>query len=234
MRAYRNRSSAFRPPRRSAGFALVEVLVGMVLTAIFVMGLSGLWALAASQTRELTLQQKVVFALNAEMERLTALFSVTSFGAPTSSGGGGGGGLLGGLVCGLFGCSSPPPPQGIYATSGGTFMPSGYFVTTNAATFASTDFHVWYVANYLGADRNFIWIDRDRRLMASMSWELSGLGTGSNCWNFSGNSGSSGGESCKKLVLTLEYPFRLSPSNTVEQLSPLRTLSLSTIVGRRR
>lgn len=206
----------------------------MVLTAIFVMGLSGLWALAASQTRELTLRQKAVYALNGEMERLNALYSMTNFGAPVSSGGGGGG-LLGGLLC-LLGCTSSSPPSGIYPTSVASFMPSSSdnFVTTSASTFASSDFLVWYVTNYQGSDRNFVWLDRDRRLMASMSWTANDLTVGSNCWSFGGNSGSSSGNPCKQLTLTFEYPFRLDTSGSIQQLPNLKSLSLSTIVGRRR
>ena len=64
---------------KQVGFTLIEVLIGTVLIAILVLGLSGLWTTVNNQFLFLTLKQKAIFVLNGEMERLAALYRLTDF-----------------------------------------------------------------------------------------------------------------------------------------------------------
>lgn len=204
----------------------------MVLTAIFVMGISGLWAMTASQTRQLVLDQKAVFVLNAETERLTALYDLTPFADPASCG------LVSGLLSGLLGgsCSSSLASYGVYVGDMSNFATSN-FVTSTAATFAGNDFLV-YAVTYNGNNSNFVWIDRGRRLMGMLSWADSNIPQTANgsswqgkCWAWAGGSGSA---LCKTLTVTLQYPYRLNASNAIEAIPNPKTLTLMTVVGRRR
>ncbi|MDP7054754.1 MAG: hypothetical protein QGI61_11365, partial [Alphaproteobacteria bacterium] len=61
------------------GMTLIEVLVGIVMTAILVLGLTGVWTTVGSEFLFLTVKQKTIFVLNGEMERLTSLFRYTDF-----------------------------------------------------------------------------------------------------------------------------------------------------------
>ncbi len=57
------------------GFTLIEVMVGMVLASILVMGLTSLWGVVGNQFSDLNLRQRAVFALNGEMERLSSIYA---------------------------------------------------------------------------------------------------------------------------------------------------------------
>lgn len=216
-----------------AGFALVEVMVGMVLSAIFVAGLTGLWTLASAQTRELTLQQKTVFVLGGEMERLSALYNRTNFekatepGLLTS-------GICGGLLDPLFGKPSCTYPSSVSAYMGGS---ADNFVTNNATTFRGSDFLVYYVGSFESDIRNFVWIERSRGLMAMLYWASADISPGAKC-ALSGTcrcadyGNGPGNDPCKIITLVLQYPFRLETSGTITRLPNTKSLSLITIVGR--
>lgn len=231
-----------RPPRltRQSGITLMEVMIGIVLVGILVLGMNGLWEAAARQLDEASLRQRAVFRLNGEMERLSALYI---FGS---------------------GPSVAPVPVTDYATSAipariGSYIGASIstnrliyastnttpLVTTSTATFAqtvNTDGQnaeaVYSGIYYLDAgsvgtpddNRNLVWLDREHEVLAQLSWELSALpDTGA-----SGNRKCSGG-ACQLLTLYLDYPFRYS-TDTLDprgDMGPVETITLQTIVGQR-
>ncbi|KAA0571164.1 prepilin-type N-terminal cleavage/methylation domain-containing protein [Azospirillum sp. Sh1] len=229
------------PPRltRQSGITLMEVMVGIVLVGILVLGMNGLWEAAARQLDEASLRQRAVFRLNGEMERLSALYIFAA--GPSNP-----------VEVQDYATSAIPARVGSYigtSVSGkrliyadNTTTPA---VTTSPTTFAQTVNTDGQNANtvysqiyYLDAgsvgtstdDRNLVWLDRDHAVLAQLSWELSAFpDTGA-----SGNRKCSGG-ACQLLTLYLDYPFRYS-TDTVDprgDMGPVETITLQTIVGQR-
>lgn len=62
----------------SHGFTLIEVMVGFLLAALLFVGMNQFWVVVAGQIDELTLRQKAIFRINAEMERLMEIFRLAS------------------------------------------------------------------------------------------------------------------------------------------------------------
>ena len=196
-----------------AGFALIDAMVGMVLTAIFVMGLSGLWALVADETQEQVLQQKAIYALNGELERLSAMYSVTNFGRSSLTG-----------ILGLSWNSA----KGFYPPSVIDFVPSSSddFITQDMNVFLGSDFLVMY-----DNEKNYVWLNRSQKVMARMSWTETGIAL-SDCRNFGSDSI---GQPCRRVRLNLEYPYIIGSDGKIKKgPNKVKNFPLSTIVGRRR
>lgn len=221
---------------RQRGFTLIEVMVASVILSVFVLGLSGLWQASSRRVEDLTVRQKAVFVLNAEMERLTALYGYTSFGdggATTSTG---------------YNDNSVLPASRLVYPDGGTLLsiilggPGQNFVTTSFNTFRTgPEFRVFVVdSGLLGtSDRAYVWIDRERNVAGRLSWVTSEISVNSceggdncSCHDFDGTDSWLFKRNCRTLELFLEYPYR--PTSTGAFVTPanVRTMSLRTIVGR--
>ena len=230
------------------GFTLVEVMVAGTVLSIVAVGLVNAWTVMDRISFDTLLRQKAVFVLNAEMERLTVLFADTSFGEgavsrPETTGYPEMPNLSGGST------------RRVYATTSASVD----FEVTTATAFAASDDSVWVVGSGAAA-RNYVWLDRGRNLAARIGWTECGISAtaAATCWDgkpaartsspvsgsssaysclaFSGGSkdGSSGGDRCLLIQLALEYPFRVQGATvTPFNANSNRTLTLSTIVGRR-
>ena len=228
---------------RQRGFTLIEAMTAGVVLSILAMGLVGLWSTAGGAVNDVVIREKAIWALNGQMERLTALYQFTNFGdggGTTSSGYGYpaayastrlvyGDDLLdvvGGLLGGLLGLDADDV----------AFLES-------PADFE--DAEGYPVAVFALPARNYVWVDRDRDIVGRLSWQQSnvvvntcgaenepgGGGSACLCRDFDG----SGGARCREIMLTLEYPLRWNRASNqaVAMPQPTEILSLRTIVGRR-
>jgi hypothetical protein len=214
------------PRRRRAGSAakergavLIEILAASAILSVLAVGLVNFWAIYDRLGFDLVLRQKAVLVLNGEMERLNYLYTTTGFGA--------------GVKPSTTGYAPLPNIAGsgtrlTYATT----STSVDFVVASASSFALAESLVWLDGAGTAA-RNYVWLDRDRQLVAQASWMEAPLGAGCSgscaCYAFSG-SGTQG--VCLVVTLVLDYPYRLQGA-TVTPLGPLKSLTLSTIAGRR-
>lgn len=210
------------------GFSLMEVMAAAMILSIFIAGIGAVWVTGDRRVDALMLRQKAVFVANMEMERLTTLYDTTSFGvlAPVST--------TGYTEVSAFPATrlTYPAPVTPYSGAGGTD-----FTVTTASAFTSGDsFQVYVASNILTSlNRNYLWLDKNQGVMARVSWTASNItpnpctGTdGCGCLSYSGLLGGS----CQKIVLYLEYPFRLV-AGVPTAGSSLQTVTLATIVGRR-
>lgn len=228
MRSSRNRAN-------EGGFTFVEVLAATGVLSVLVLCTVNLGDVYGRMTGDLLQRQKAVFVIDAEMERLSALYATTSFGAlslPQSTG--------------------YPALSSIANSTSRTSYSTGNaltpFVTTSASTFSTADTYVW--ATGAGSTTNdYVWLDRDHNAMARISWTTcpiaattisaclggkAGGGAGPagafNCYPASGSTGSG---TCQFLILVLDYPYWLQ-GGVATASAKLSTMTLSTIVGRRR
>lgn len=226
--------------RRQRGLTLIELLVTLVLLSVLVLGLAGLWSNVSGLFLTLTLRQKAVFVLNGEMERLSALYRFTGFGAdaPDSDN-----------------SASPPDqqyegpvPRKIYPVTSAGVPVVNSIVTQNAGTFTcgANDCAalVFHDGNGAGAndDRIYVWLDQARRITARLSWsveDLVGVSGASNCSNGvpAQDGGPPGGIApCQELTVYLEFPFRFIDDTTPDaptDFGRVNQMTLKTIVGRR-
>ena len=247
---------------RQSGFTLIEVLIGLALTAILVLGMSGLWTTVNDQFLYLTLKQKAVFVLNGEMERLSSLHRYTNFASSN--------GRFQEVVYendNLGDDLSDPANLGVtdFVKNRFIFISSPVNISRmvvsqqegTASLFdcpinetdqpATTQFNSECAGRILvdenGAgtddDRNYVWIDQERRITARLSWRLRSIKTfissvypnvDKPCWD------NAGGTDCKELTLYLHFPFRYSSPQEPDRdagFGRRETLVLKTFVGRR-
>ena len=252
-------SHAHNHPRQF-GFTLIEVLIGTVLIAILVLGLSGLWTTVNNQFLFLTLKQKAIFVLNGEMERLTALYRITNFAANGSA-------FhevtYNNSVDGDdFADASKNPleavnkrlvfgsrPQnaaslGNIITVEGTQFDCPINTNLNTAQFnADCAGHILVDenTNVTNDNRNYVWIDQHRRITGRLSWRIRDIKASLDafypnvdgpCWDFFDSNGSN----CKELTLYLHFPYRYSTAqepDTDAGFGRRETLLLKTFVARR-
>jgi hypothetical protein len=211
----------------------MEVMVASTILSVLVLGMSSFWFSAAQRTSDLVLRQKAMFVLNAEIERLSALYIWTGFGADAVSGPQ--------TSTGYVGLAGIPATRLIYAADIGPLMPStaDNFITSTAATFLTgSEFLVWLEANPTPAlNRAYVWIDRARNITGRLSWSTSDIIVNScidsgNCWCLKFTNATSAGGRCRTLNVYVEYPYRFDASGTIIAPAKLETISLRTIVGR--
>jgi len=224
-------------PEQNRGFTLIEVMAAGVILSVLVLGLTQVWAAVGERSIDTTIRQKAVFVLNGEMERLTALYNLTGFGA--------------GVATDTNGYGAPAgyaDDRAIYRMDTNGFMPTGAdaFVTDSVATFDSTvESRVLFDDNTPDStDRNYVWIDRQRGVMGRIGWsetDLPGAGNGNGNGNGNGGTGSglcfdyaggTAGDNCREITLFLDYPFRLIGGVPTATGDVTRILPLKTIVGR--
>lgn len=230
MRSRRNLAGRTRKGQR--GYMLMEVMIGSVILSILVLGMSGFWYTAVGHATELVLRQKAIFVANAEMERISSLYVYTNF-----------------ANCGFFCSSGPvstngydglstiPATRYVYPSDVSDYTNSGDFVTTNAATFQGSEFQVFLDSNFFSTNnRTYVWIDKSRNIVGRISWVTSAITAGSCSYNDCSCEGfdNTGGTSCLKLDVYLEYPYKFSSTGTITApaATALKTISLRTIVGR--
>jgi prepilin-type N-terminal cleavage/methylation domain-containing protein len=226
MRSRRNRITARR--QRQRGFSLVEVMFASMILSIFILGVGGFWYSASSRAADLVLKQKAIFVLNAEMERISALYVYTGFAAD----------LLNGPVStsGYDGIVAIPTTRLVYPDAIGAYASSDY-VTTSAVTFASSDFNVLLQSNLFSSlNRTYVWIDKGRNAVGRLSWVTTNISIGS-CIQLLDCACQPADNlllenHCKRLDVFLEYPYRIDAAGTITPPATLQTLSLKTIVGR--
>ena len=244
---------------RQLGFTLIEVLIGTVLIAILVLGLSGLWTTVNNQFLFLTIKQKAIFVLNGEMERLSALYRFTNFAnnnfafhQVTYNNATDGDD---------FAEASNPTQaavsQRLVYSSNSNQQPDNFdkmAVTTdslfdcpinNEDNPATTQFNADCAGRVLvdenspstSDDRNYVWIDQQRRITARLSWRIRDISLNNNfpnadqlCWD------NGVGSKCQELTLYLHFPYRylkaVEPDGDAG-FGRRETLVLKTFVGRR-
>jgi prepilin-type N-terminal cleavage/methylation domain-containing protein len=219
------RSSTDRGPQ--AGFTLIEVMTASVILAIFILGLGTSWVVADRRVDKLVNRQKAIFIANGEMERVTALYNLTTFG------------LAGAVTTTSYdGPAYLPSTRLIYPSALSTYVGSGNdYTTTSSTTFQSgSEFQVWINApGTISANRSYVWISRSENVMARLSWVVTNISPaqcvvgsdGCGCLNYLGFLGGN----CQRLDLFLEYPYRLTGGAPVAS-GTLQTVILSSIVGR--
>ena len=221
-----------RARHRQRGFSLIEVMFASMILSVIILGVGGFWYAANSRVADLVLKQKAIFVLNAEVERLTALYAFTGF--PVDA-------LNGPVITTPYdGLPALPVTRLVYPSDLTSFMGAGNnFVTTSANTFATgSEFLVWINSNILPAlNRSYVWIDKNRNLVGRLSWVDTPINIGSciqlldcSCQKFD-NSSLNGGR-CRRLDVYLEYPYRFAISGTVTAPAQLETISIKTIAGR--
>ncbi len=213
--------------RGQRGFTLMEVMTAALILSALVVSIGGGWVVADRETSNLIIRQKAIFVADAEMERLTTLYGTTAFAAlgPVST-------------TGYTETAAFPSTRLIYPTSLSPLYLTGTqdYTTTSANSFnTGSVFQVWISGNLLASlNRAYVWVDQDHNVMGRISWTTSNISanpcTGLDTCSCLDPTGLLAGN-CQKLVLYLEYPYRLVSGNAVAA-STLQTLTLSTIVGR--
>ena len=209
------------------GFTLMEVMTATLILSALVVSIASGWVVADRETANLITRQKAIFVADAEMERLTTLYGTTAFGAagPVST-------------TGYTETPAFPSTRLIYPTTlSPLYLTSTQdYTTTSSSTFSSGSvFQVWINSNFQSSlNRAYVWVDQDHNVMGRISWTTSNISaspcTGLDTCACLDPTGLLAG-SCQKLVLYLEYPYRLVSGNPVAAAT-LQTLTLSTIVGR--
>jgi prepilin-type N-terminal cleavage/methylation domain-containing protein len=217
--------------QRQRGFSLLEVMFASMILSVFILGLGGFWYTASTRVSDVVLKQKAIFVLNAEIERLTALYVYTNFASDFFNG------PL--ATVGYDGLSTIPTTRLIYPGNLGAYASSNY-ITTSAATFSTgSEFLVWQTTSFLPwLDRTYVWIDKSRNIVGRLSWVAANINVSSpcigntdcSCQRFD-NVSTTGGR-CQTLDVYLEYPYRFVSTGSVTAPAQLQTISLKTIVGR--
>jgi prepilin-type N-terminal cleavage/methylation domain-containing protein len=229
-----------RERHHQKGLTLIEILVTLVLLSILVFGLTGLWSNVSGHFLSLTLRQKAIFVLSGEMDRLSALYRFTNFGADAAD----------------SDYSTSPPAQQyggptsrkIYPLTSTNAPVVDTIVTQVAATFdcGTNDCaaRIFHDANGAGSgdDRVYVWIDQARKITGRLSWvqePLVSVSDSADCSDgvSTGDGTTLGGTApCQDFTVYLEYPFRFMNGTTPDAptgFDKIHQLSLKTIVGRR-
>ena len=248
---------------RQFGFTLIEVLVGIALTALLVLGMTGLWTTVNDQFLYLTVKQKAIFVLNGEMERLSTLYRFTNF-ANNISGFAFQQVIYNNAIDGDdFADANNPtqtavPQRLIYSNNPSSSLKStnlDNMVVRSDSLFdcpinkkddpATTQFNADCAGRVLldenssstTDDRNYVWIDQQRRITARLSRRIRNISLNNNfpnadqlCWD------NAGGSKCQELTLYLHFPYRYSKTEGPDQdagFGRRETLVLKTFVGQR-
>ena len=190
------------------GVTLIEVMVGIVLTSILILGLSGLWSMVHKQFRNLTIKQKAVFVLSGEMERLATFYTWNDMddSNPIT--------ITSDLDADRLMYNKLNVPHNIISTSSDFENGEVYFFDSNDIPGAE--------------DRNVVWIDREDNITGILSWSLESIGVAGT------NDCFASGTLCQELTLYLRYPYRSSNASPINStLGIVREMSLKTIVRRR-
>jgi prepilin-type N-terminal cleavage/methylation domain-containing protein len=214
---------------RQRGFSLIEVMTASIILSIFILGVGAFWLTADRRANDLVLRQKAIFIANGEMERLTALYGNTSFGAAGPA-----------ATTGYDGVATFPATRLTYPTSVSLYTGGADdYVTTSTNTFSTgpgTPFRIWVNSQLVPTlNRAYVWLDQGQNVMGRLSWTTTNItpascvvgSDGCGCLNYLGLLSGP----CQKLEMYLEYPYRLVSGAPVAG-THIRSVTLSTIVGR--
>ncbi len=230
-----------------SGMTMVEVMVGFVLVGILMVGMNAVWVAVARRVDDAVLRQQAVIRLNSEMERLSIAYitggdagvkSQTVTDYPTAAP------MTAGYEVGSYIGDSPAGGgRQIYQATGVNFVTTDPYPTNNGFDTTVTDSpqnvetvysRIYFFNNNTSTitidDRNFVWLDKDRRVVGQLSWELLPVRDSSDnrpCYP----SGAS--TPCRLLTVYLDYPFRFTAENPRGAMGPVETITLQTIVGQR-
>ncbi|MBF0285657.1 MAG: prepilin-type N-terminal cleavage/methylation domain-containing protein [Magnetococcales bacterium] len=206
--------------RAPQGFTLLEVMIGMVLSAILVLGVSGLWAAVGDQFFRVTLRQKAVLNLHGQTERIAAMYrhgaALTNFNSASTG----------------YTYPSGAPANRNVLLSGGDYSS----LVKATLTVFEDDLGGIYASNSTAtansAGRNVVWLDKERRITARLSWTAENV---TNATNTTGNCLiANTGAKCQLIAVYLDYPYRFT-SGGADPLVPMwdqaETVSVQTIVG---
>lgn len=222
--------------RGEQGFTMVEVMTAGAILSVVAVSLMQCWAVFDRMSFDLLLRQKAVFVLNGEMERLWSVYTSTSFGA------------------GDYTRNDYPAVPGLPSSNIRISYPSISLIT-DAFTTASTSNFVSQATSgpqvFLGTGSpplNWVWLDVSRNLVARLSWRTCTfkLPDLQSCWGYASGSGGGKGTStpscfsysgagngvCEMITAILEFPYNFS-GGSPQAVGTTRTLTLSTVVGRR-
>lgn len=254
---------------RSVGFTLIEVLVALGVLAVIVLGTSALATVVQDEFFKYTLRQKAVYTLHGTMQRLVAEYQSNNDGW-----------VAAGATADFYATNLPghaelgvgqiPQARLIPSTTGENLgngaalvpavIPERGFSTTDPDEFGL--FPWLFLVMDLGApgqtveDRALVWLDRERRLVASVSFtldnpDLTGAGGTANpnppdmpssTLDPQGCGPAAPGPElnrCGMLVVYVEFPFVMLDDNgdgTEDNITPLfagytETYTVATIVG---
>jgi len=200
------------------------------ILSIFILGIGGFWYQASTRSYELVLKEKAIFALSAELERITALYVYTGFAADLVNGPVTTTGYTDGL-------GSLPTTRLIYPASISSYATNEYVLGTYFG-FAASEFDVFVKTNILPAlNRDYVWVDKGRNIVGRLSWTATDINVSScvqaadcSCQRF--DDLTLVGGHCQLLDVYLEYPYRIDASGNITAPTTLQTMSLRTIVGR--
>lgn len=241
------------PKAGQAGFTLIEALTAGLALSILAIGLSGLWASAGASVTGLVVREKAIWALNAQMERLAALYQFTDFratgGTETSNGYGYPAAYADDRLIFSDAANLSMVPPGTPDAEKTAAAEANAIIETPAAFAGEPGMPVAYFDSISAAERrNYIWVDRDRGLVGRLSWDEQDIvvnrcdadnqpESGASpclCLAYDGDP-AAGGAPCREIILTLEFPFRwdAAANDVVDFSDDKEILSLRTIVGRR-
>lgn len=201
---------------RAGGFTIIELMVGMVLISIMVLGMNNLWFVVDDYFFRLQLRQKAVFSLTGELERLAAFGRFSSLMS----------------LAATHGDNQATIGRWIYRADPPT-VSVGFVITENALPpITSNTFNedqVLFVnapGNNQPEDENIIWLDRDNLITAKFEWEVLSQEQVGDCF----------GAGCYRIEARLSYPYRLVDNTSPAQTSmgAISTIAIRTNLGRRR
>jgi prepilin-type N-terminal cleavage/methylation domain-containing protein len=211
--------------RKSSGFTMIEVMIGMVLTGILSIGMIGLWAMVGDQFFRNTLRQKAVFVLRGYTDKLSAAYRFNTLAGTTTT-------SLNSLNLGLV--LGPILTDNVTkgVKKGGTLdrnngPTSGAFNEGDILYMNSTIHPVTTPDT-----TNFVWLDYDNDVTARLTWSFTTIG-GQNpiCYDVS--------NTCNMLEVTLEYPYRFQSGSNPANASVMwgsngtESIAIRIIVGQR-
>src|SRR3954471_425858 len=127
------------------------------ILSVFILGIGGFWYSANGRVADLVLKQKAIFVLNAEIERLSALYVFTGFATDAN----------GPVATSGYSSGVISTTRSVYPADVSSFTGAGNnYVTTSAATFSTgSEFLVWLETNSSTVEyRNYVWIDKSRNI----------------------------------------------------------------------
>ncbi|HAT49644.1 MAG: prepilin-type N-terminal cleavage/methylation domain-containing protein [Nitrospirae bacterium] len=205
----RSKLKRYRRTAVQRGISLIEVMMGIVLLSLFVIGVAEFWAVFKGQLVQNTIRQQAVFVLHGQMERIVAIYrqpdeSYQIYGLTTD-----------------YNADHPDTSHSILVDS-----PNG-LVTSDRNDFAQgvIFFQDTGIFGPSSKDRNVVWIDQEHGVAGYLSWVLAGIGQ-ANCYP---------GVYCQELKIYLDYPYWVEKNDMILQLRPspdgIDTLRIDTLVG---
>ncbi|MGB0684174.1 MAG: type IV pilus modification PilV family protein [Magnetovibrionaceae bacterium] len=220
------------------GFTLIEVMVGVALTGILVIGLSTLWAQVVEAMQHQSFRQRAIFALSNETERLAALYAYfdpsngntqtvdVSLSSPESS------------------IGSDLESREIYAEAYAGSSEADFMITTGAFSMGQVFFFDNGTEGISEDDRLLVWLDQSKRVVGLFSWRMASL-NGSNAATIrtilndldasvdvvATDAQNCSTVACDFIEAHIDYPFRYD-GTSLTAMTPVGNVSLQTILAR--